>query len=463
MALSNDESRLISTLQLDLLKLRPDDERNDRYYRGTQHVEMLGLAVPPELRGFEFPLAWPRITVDSVEQRLDVKSLMLPGAAREDEALREGWDANNLDSESSLCHKDALIYSRSFVTVGANEEDKDHPLIMVESPRHLTCRIDTRHRRIESALRIYFDGDGRTELGTLYTKDQTIRLEKNVYGQWREAARTPNPIGKVPIVMFVNRRRAGLWVGESEMSDVMRPTDMAARALMNLQLALETHSVPQRWALGVSKGDFVGPDGNPLPVWEAYFSGIWANANKDAKVGQFAASDLSNFNSVIEMLAQQMSAVTGLPARYFGQNPANPASEGAINADESRMVKNAERKQRDFGDCWAWVMALYHRFRTGDWLDGNRMKVEWHSAGTPTEAQRADAIQKLNGGTPVLSREGSWDELGWNEARKDRERDYFTQEAEDPVLDRLTRELSSNDPNAQTAPNVPADAANSVG
>lgn len=463
MALSTDESRLVTALQMDLLKLNKDDTDLDRYYRGKQHVEMIGLAVPPELRGFEFPLAWPRVAVDAIEQRLDPKSLMLPDQSVEDGKLREGWDANNLDSESSLCHKDALIYGRSFVTVGANEEDKEHPLIMVESPRHLTCRIDTRHRRIESALRVYYDGDGRTQLGTLYTNDATIQLEKNVYGQWKEANRVPNPVGRVPIVMFLNRRRAGLWVGESEMADVLRPTDMAARALMNLQLALETHSVPQRWALGVSKGDFVGPDGQPLPVWEAYFSGIWANQNKDAKVGQFAASDLSNFNGVIEMLAQQVSMATGLPVRYFGQNPANPASEGAINADESRMVKNAERKQRDFGDCWGWVMALYHRFQTGDWIDGNRIKVEWHNAGTPTDAQKADQIQKLNGGNPVLSREGSWDEMGWNEARKERERRYFESEADDPVLARLTRELSRNDDTGGQADEQVSDAADSVG
>ena len=461
MALSSDESRLVSAMQFDLLKLKQDDANADRYYRGKQHVDMLGYSVPPEIRGFEFPLNWPRIAVDAIEQRLDVKSLMLPGSATEDVSLREGWDANNLDSESSLCHKDALIYGRSFVTVGANDEAGGLPLIMVESPRNLTVRIDTRRRRIESALRVYYAGDGRTQLGTLYTADQTIALERNVYGQWREANRTRNPIGRVPIVMFLNRRRAGEWIGESEMTDLFGPTDMAARALALLQVGIEGLALPRRWATGVGKEDFVGLDGKQKGTWEAYSDAIWATKNPNAKIGQLQGANLDNFNGVIEMLSQQLSAVTGLPIRYFGQNPANPAAEGAIRADESRMVKNCERKQRDYGDCWAWVMGLYHRFRTGEWIDGSRMKVEWHDAGTPTEAQKADAIQKLNGGTAVLSREGSWDELGWNEARKDRERGYFERESEDPVLARLTRELNRNDPD------VPAglvnDAADRVG
>jgi hypothetical protein len=33
----------------------------------------------------------------------------------------------------------------------------------------------------------------------------------------------------------------------------------------------------------------------------------------------------------------------------------------------------------------------------------------------------------------VLSREGYWDELGWSEARKAKERAYFEAEALDPV------------------------------
>ena len=42
----------------------------------------------------------------------------------------------------------------------------------------------------------------------------------------------------------------------------------------------------------------------------------------------------------------------------------------------------------------------------------------------------------------ILSREGVWDELGWDEARKDRERAYFAAEAADPAIDRIMRGIS---------------------
>lgn len=136
--------------------------------------------------------------------------------------------------------------------------------------------------------------------------------------------------------------------------------------------------------------------------------------------------------------ANLVASVSGLPTRYLGQNSVNPAAEGAIRADESRLVLNAEGKGANWGDGWAWVQGVAERFRTGAWPDSNRIKTEWFDAGTPTFAQKADALTKLYaGGQGVLSREGVWDELGWNDARKDQERGYFEAEQQDPYLARL--------------------------
>lgn len=227
-------------------------------------------------------------------------------------------------------------------------------------------------------------------------------------------------------MQFINRPRVGDFSGESEMQDVLRPTDMAARALMDLQVAMETHAVPGKWAVGLSDKDFIDArTGRIATPWQAYYTAMTTSKSKDAKFGQFTASDLSNFKTVIDLLAEQVSAVTGLPVRYFGQNSANPASEGAIRADEVRLVKNVELKNSLDGDSWGDVMALAWRMATGDQVDGHRIRTDWDDPNTPTFAQKADAIQKLVA-TGILSREGAWDELGWSEARKDKERERFT-------------------------------------
>src|SRR5690606_19843835 len=156
-----------------------------------------------------------------------------------------------------------------FVSVGTNEEDPDHPLIRVESPREIAVDVDVRHRRMNAAARFYGDSvePGRAEFATLYLPNQTLWLERGT-GGWNVVDRDDHKLGRVPLVMFLNRRRLGRWNGVSEMADVIPLVDAVARTLTNLQLAGETHSVPQKYVLGMSKGDFVDKDGKPIPAWE---------------------------------------------------------------------------------------------------------------------------------------------------------------------------------------------------
>jgi hypothetical protein len=405
----------------------------------------MGLAVPPDLRRFYTWANWCRTTADSVADRLKMRAFYMPGEDKASEALREGWDANNLDSESNVHHKESLIVGRGFVSVGSNEEDPEHPLIQVESARELAVDIDRRHRRIRRAARFYGDDEsGSAKYATLYLPDETRWLEKGSHG-WQVVDVDRHRLGRVPLVMFLNRRRLGSWDGVSEFEDVKPLADAAARALTNLQLAAETHSVPQKWALGVDSADFVDKDGNQIPRWQAYFNAIWASKNKDAKLGQFSASDLKNFHDTVTHYAQLASSVTGLPPTYFGITTVNPAAEGAIRAYESRLVLNVENHQAEWGDGWGWVMGLYERFRTGEWVDGSRIKTEWFDAGTPTYAQRADALTKMYAnGQGLLPRRGALEELGFSDPKIDRYDGYFADEAasafgsllkEDPPVD----------------------------
>lgn len=427
-----DESKLVDDLSRRLFTSYADDQRFDRYYEGSQRLTHIGLAVPPELRKFETVLNWCRTVVDSVSDRMRMKAFYLPGEDRASEALRESWDYNNLDSESIAHHQEMLILGRGFVSVGANEEDPEFPLIQVENPRELAVDIDHRHRRLRAAVRVMpseNDAPGTPSNAVLYLPDSTMRLKRH-QGRWVVEDRDDHRLGRVPLVMFLNRRRVGQWTGVSEMVDAIPLVDAAARSLTNLQLAGETHSVPQKYVLGMSKGDFVDAEGNPIPAWEAYFNAIWANQNKDAKVGQFAASDLSNFHNTVDHYASKLAGLYGLPARYVGITSVNPAAEGAIRAEEARLILNVEKKAALAGDGWGWVMGLVERFRTGEWVSGSRIKTDWFDAGTPTYAQRADALTKMyNSGQGILSREGVWEELGWSEARMERERARFEAEA----------------------------------
>jgi hypothetical protein len=441
--LSDDEKKAVARLES---KIRRDFKRLNtlsNYYEAAQRVEYMGIALPPELAKFGWILNVPRMAVDEPVRRQRIRAFYRIGdSTKEDPTLREAWEYNNLASESSLTHKETRIFGRTWVMVGANADDQDHPLITTEDPRNLACDVDARRRVVTQALRKYRDADQKVTFGTLYLPDATIHLQRTVNG-WEITDRDDHELGVVPVIGFFNRRRSGSWQGTSEMADVMGPTDAIARMVTNMGVASETHAVPSRWAAGVSKGDFVDEHGKMLPVWEAYFTAIRATENQDAKFGQFSASDLKNFHDSVNNMLAWCAAVLGLPTRYAGQASVNPPTEGAIRADEARLITNVEWMNTFDGDSWAWAMGLEERFRTGKWGAPNSIRTLWHDPGTPTYAQTADGAVKLRQ-VGALSIEGIWDELGWDEARKQQEKARLAEEATDPVIQSMMDKLSGS-------------------
>ena len=400
MTLSVTEQALFDNLKDTLGVSRTQTKLYNDYYEGVHRLEQLGLAIPEELKRFTVTVAWPRVAVDAVEQRLDVTGFRMPGEDSADKSLWDVWQYNNMDERAGFAHLDALAIGRSYVCVGTNEEDPQFPIITVESPMEMVAIRDPRTHRVTAALRLYAPVDGKDSRATLYLPNMTRWLAL-VDGIWvDEYEPDAHNLGTVPVVPFVNRNRAtriagSILEGVSEMADVIPIADSASRAITNAQLAQETVAVPQKVILGMTKGDFVDGDGNPLPVWQSYFGSVWANANHEAKVQQLPSADLSNFETMVNLYARLASGISSLPIEYYGLNTQNAPSAEGQRAGETRLIKKSERKQTSFGTSWEAVNRLVMRFRDGVWsTDARRMETLWRDAGTPTVAQVTDAIVK---------------------------------------------------------------------
>jgi hypothetical protein len=80
-------------------------------------------------------------------------------------------------------------------------------------------------------------------------------------------------------------------------------------------------------------------------------SGMTALANPAGKAVQFDASDLSNFETMVNLYAGSRRG-DGMPIEYFGLNTQNAPSAEGQRAGETRLIKKAERKQTAFGHAW---------------------------------------------------------------------------------------------------------------
>lgn len=433
--------RLLNQLGLRLIK----NQVKWAYYEGEQRVRDLNISIPPSMRDVQTVVGWPSTTVDVLEERLD-----LEGWGGSDEGLDEIFVANHLDTESGQAHLDALICGVAFVAVGSGMAGEPNPLITIESPRNMTASYDARSRRLSAALSQIWDRErGRPSSITLYLPNETITADMTPNGQWMVVERDQHRLGRVPVARLVNKPRSSDINGRSEITRAVRGyTDNAVRTLLGMEVSREFYAAPQRYALGVAESAFVDSEGNPKTAWETYIGRVWAlQAGQDDAgnetmpvVGQFPAGSMAPYVEQVRLLSQLLAAEAAIPASYLGFVTENPASADAIRQAEARLVKRAERRQRDFGASWKNVAELSLLIRDGQPAPPG-MYVKWRDASTPTRAATTDAIVKLvQAGILPANSDVTYDLLGFTDQQRGR---LAAEAAQGGAMDALLRELNS--------------------
>lgn len=397
MSLSSDELGLIKNLAKRLKNHAAGNELKEHYYEGKQRLKDLGISIPPTMRLVDSVVGWAGTAIDVLEERLDLEGFL----GGSNFGLDEIYRANNLDLESGLGHKDAFIYGTGFVFVGKGKEGEADPLITIESPKRATALYDLRTRRLSAALLISPGDDGSLEGGSLYLPNETIYFEA-MRDTFVEVFRDVHLLGRVPVSPLINNPRSGDPYGRSEITRAVRSTtDAAMRTLLGAEVAREFYSAPQRYVLGASEEAFTDSDGNPLNAWsviQGRLQGIPYNDEDGVMptVGQFSANSPTPYFDAIRAYAQIMAAETAIPASYFGFQTDNPASADAIRQMEARLVKRAERRQKQFGRTWVEVAKLALLVRDGALpAEANAIRPIWRDASTPTRAAAADEAVKL--------------------------------------------------------------------
>lgn len=420
MSLTPDELGLVDFLFRKLQKHDPKNYVLQRYYEGRNKLKDLRISIPPQLTAVESVVGWAGTAVDVLEERLDFEGYLDPA----DLGVNEIFRANELDLESSMGHKDALVFGTGFVTVGRGRDGEPDPLITIESPKKMTALYDLRTRRLSAAFLVNRDENGTPISGTLYLPDQTIFLDF-VGRKWVDIDRDVHNLGRVLVAQLPNNPRSGDPYGRTEITRAVRSyTDSAMRTLLGAEIAREFYSAPQRYILGADEDLFTDADGNPLDAWSVYQGRILGvPQNQDGQipqVGQFNANDTRPYFEQIRAYAQLVAAETAIPASYLGFQTDNPSSADAIRQMEARLVKRAERRQRQFGRTWGEVARLSLLVRDGSIPEGaNEIRPIWRDPSTPTRAAAADeAVKLIAAGVLLPNSEITYNRIGLSDSDK---------------------------------------------
>lgn len=418
MALPTNDADWVTYLSIRHDMELPELEHLNRYYEGTQGLMYMHPEVLREVGDHIKPviIGWPQLVVDAVEERLDVEGFRLPDEEGEDKDLLRVWQSNDMDEQSQLAHVDSLVMKRSYVTVGANEDDADTPLLAAESPLEMYADLDPRTRKARAALRRVIDDDSFARVAerssTLYLPDRTIWYGW-ADGGWKEEDRDEHKLGALPVVSLINRGRLSssrttpnrstttdrYRYGRSELSQIIPISDAANKIATDMMLAAEFLALPVRGFFGIGPDDLADPQGNKLTAIQTMmrrFLTIPVGSDEGVKEFDFPGANLAGFHESINKLAQMVASLAGLPPHYLGFTTDNPASADAIRSAESRLVKRAERKQRPWGGAYEQMNRIVRRFQSGEWDPKlKQLETRWRDPSTPTVAQKADAAVKL--------------------------------------------------------------------
>lgn len=427
-----EHARLVEGLRQALIASQPELDKWLAYYNGKQNLAYLSPELARELEGRvrSVIINWPRLVVDSIEERLDVEGFRLNGAVNE--YAWDAWQANGLDEASQQAHQMALTTGRAYVIVGSEGPD-GYPLVTVESPSQVFAARDPRTRKVSSALKMWTEETGDTG-ATLYLPDRTLWLRASgdtpvtpldqVYPSsnvpsgsgWEVIGEDVHNLGTVPVVPIVNREAIVDKLGVSELADIVPLSDAAVKAATDMMVSAEFHAIPRRWIVGMSEADMSDEEGRPLSKWDKLAGRIWAvdGLPSETQLGQFQEADLRNFHETIKALSRLVASIAGLPPHFLAADgTANPASADAIRSAETRLVKRAERRQRAYGAAWEDVARLVIEIGEGSLPeDASKLETIWSDASSPTVAQRADAVVKLRT-AGIVPLEQSREDLGY--------------------------------------------------
>lgn len=391
--------------QLDALLTheQPPILQRDRRYRNETKLRFAADEIKGDLRFFGLPLC--RLAVDAVAERMRIVRISATAAGRDMGTLpMDLWVRSQMDQTLTPLLADTLALGSAYLLAWTDENGR--ACLTAESARNVVCR---RHP-VSGAV---VDGLKRWEERGVYgEKVATHRVhyqsdKVDYYVNDDLAASYENPLGVVPVVPLINSSRIGDMRGSSVIDDLGDLVDAQAKILADMMVASEDVARPRRWATGVELEEdwdddgFSADGGTPEVAAHSEAVSPFADGNRmftvespEARFGQLDGADLKGYSTAVELLTQQIMAVSALPAHMMGLTSSNVSAD-AFRAAEASLTARAEARIGVLSVPLERAIAMLVATETGLRPGDIEVSLRWANPATRSDAQAADAATKL--------------------------------------------------------------------
>jgi len=411
------------------------------------------------------------IVVDALTERLGLGGIT---ADDKDAAakLEKAWEDNDLDVMHHEGHRESLIASRAFISVGRDRNDETRAVVGIESATQAAVvRSQSVPYDVIAYLKIWTDDWTGKRAGLLRLPGLDYDLAEGDVevtdpegsgetSRWSVVG-DPKPTGLtgvVPVSELAPRARL-LKDPVSEIEPIASLVDVVDLVEGLLVFAGHFGAVPIRYATGLDvprdpkdpSKPLLGADGKPMVGLNPRADHFWANSSKDAKFGQLEPAGLASFVTWAEHASAKVRAKTALASTYFSLDLKSHMSAELLKTDEAPMVRRVRRMGEHGSLNQAWRRSGQHILAIEAPSIRTRVKPRWVDPETRIESQLVDQFTKL-ASTGMGVRALGEQVLGWDKETVDAAVNEFEEtrrqrlaEQQDP-FERLSREFLGADP-----------------
>ncbi len=333
------------------------------------------------------------------------------------------WTDQRLPRKSKDLHREVLRSGDAYVIVWP-DPDKGVPTLYPQLAEQMTVFYDDEvPGKILWAAKSWQNQDNFIRLNMYYPdrleKWITVRKMNSMPTRMQfwtkfivpgETWPLVNPSGKVPVFHFANNAPPGKF-GSSELKNALPIQDLINKSVIDLAVAMEYVSYPQRYAVGMEL-EVDEDQGMPITPFQPSVDRLWTVADKDVRFGEFSQADLSSILRATNDLRMELARVTETPLHYMMPMEMPPSGD-ALRTLEEPLVKKVIERAQSFGDTWADALT-YAMSQAGLCGPDDRLTTKWTNPQPKSGLEDAQTLQikKAIG----VSTEQCLEEMGYTES-----------------------------------------------
>lgn len=385
-------------------------QKYSRYYEGDHPLVYSASRLKEAFDKIDsnFMQNWCAVVIDAANDRLELTGFI--SSDKNEDLLRQAYADYMIDLESDDIHLDAFVNGEAFVIVWKDEsleveegKDDNRPSQLFRNdPAFMHAEYDSRNpKKMKYCAKLHIGDDDRWHM-TIYYSDRIDYFigkkktdETNSYKAFVPDAipSAINPYNKIPVFHF---RISGRGI-KSELFNAIPIQDAVNKLFADMMISAEFGAFKQRYVISNSDG-LNALKNAPNEIWNIPASD---GLGQPTQVGEFTATELSNFLQAIDSLAMSLASVTRTPKHFFIKQQGDPSGE-ALMTMEAPLVKKCNRYIARFSPVWSQLMSFLLEVNDGTEVDPKLITPIFEKPASVQPLTQADIRQKtVAAGVPL--------------------------------------------------------------